>query len=76
MNPADDVTIQCPMCYRRAAPKLRAVASGLLAVCPYCLSPHLRERRGQGRSSVAPAGALARDAKLLEARHPAARSED
>jgi hypothetical protein len=47
MNTANDVKIECPTCYRRASPQLRAVASGLLAVCPYCLSPYLPERRTQ-----------------------------
>jgi hypothetical protein len=47
MNPANDVKVQCPRCHRRASPQLRAVASGLLAVCPYCLSPHLLPPRAE-----------------------------
>jgi hypothetical protein len=43
---AFDEKIECPICLRRAAPKLRAVASGVLTVCPYCLSPYLPAPRG------------------------------
>lgn len=39
-------TIECPVCLRRAAPKLRTVASGVLTVCPYCLTPYLPAPRG------------------------------
>jgi hypothetical protein len=47
MDPAEQQTIECLMCYRRAVPRLRVVASGILSVCPYCLSPYPPERRVQ-----------------------------
>jgi hypothetical protein len=76
MNAANDVKIQCPMCYRLAFPQLRAVASGLLAVCPYCLSPHPRERRGQCSLRDSPDGALATDARIRDARRPKPPAEE
>jgi hypothetical protein len=30
---------ECRMCYRCMAPALRAVRSGLVLVCPHCLTP-------------------------------------
>ena len=47
MNPVEQQKIECPMCYRKAAPRLRVVASGILSVCPHCLSPYPPERRVQ-----------------------------
>ncbi|MGH8665337.1 MAG: hypothetical protein ACREUX_13835 [Burkholderiales bacterium] len=76
MTSANDVKIQCPTCYRRASPQLRAVASGLLAVCPYCLSPYLPERRGQGAFRPGADGAVPIDAREREARRHAARGKD
>jgi hypothetical protein len=54
MNPADEQKIECPVCYRRAMPRLRVVASGILSVCPYCLSPYPPERRGHYAFFTAP----------------------
>ena len=73
MTPANEVKIECPTCFRRASPQLRAVASGLLAVCPYCLSPYLPERRGpgafrRGADAAAPIDANKREAHLFAAR--------
>ena len=76
MTPANDVKIKCPTCFRRASPQLRAVASGLLAVCPYCLSPYLPERRGQGAFRRGTDAAAPMDASKLEARPHAARGKD
>ena len=47
MNPADEQKIECPVCYRKAVPRIRVVASGILSVCPHCLSPYPPERRAQ-----------------------------
>lgn len=56
MGSGSKETIECPVCLRRAAPKLRAVASGVLSVCPYCLTPYLPAPRGYRslRSEAAP----------------------
>jgi hypothetical protein len=64
MNPANEVKVQCPRCSRRASPQLRAVASGLLAVCPYCLSPYPSHPRRQGSLREVFEGATPRDARI------------
>jgi hypothetical protein len=75
MNSDHDAKVQCPTCYRRASPQLRAVASGLLAVCPYCLSPYLPDRRGRGLLRDAAEPVPARDARDLDSWRTA-RGED
>jgi hypothetical protein len=64
MDPASDVKVQCPRCHRRASPQLRAVARGLLSVCPYCLSPHPLRPRAHGAQRNAPDNAAPADARI------------
>ena len=47
MNTVEQQKIECRMCYSKAVPRLRVVASGILSVCPHCLSPYPPERRMQ-----------------------------
>jgi hypothetical protein len=49
---------ECRMCYRRMAPMLRAVRSGLVLVCPHCLTPYRTEQAGL---AVKGAGAYSRE---------------